>query len=90
MKNIGNVIKESYYLNKTKLEKDYDEVLENNKTFQSLTKKLNLPKEYLMKYTSSLEESCRELENCKKCKKTHNWKNPYEGPVSYPGKLGNT
>lgn len=89
MKNIGNVIKESYYLNKTKLEKDYDEVLENNKTFQSLTKKLNLPKEYLMKYTSSLEESCRELENCKKCKNIYNCKNSYEGHVFYPSILSN-
>ena len=89
MKNIGNVIKESYYLNKSKLEKDYDEVLENNKTFQSLTKKLNLPKEYLMKYTSSLEESCRELENCKKCKNIYNCKNSYEGHVFYPSILSN-
>ena len=89
MKNIGNVIKESYYLNKTKLEKDYDEVLENNKTFQSLTKKLNLPKENLMKYTSSLEESCRELENCKKCKNIYNCKNSYEGHVFYPSILSN-
>lgn len=87
MKNIGNVIKENYYLNKTKLEKDYDEVLENNKTFQNLTKKLNLPKEYLMKYTSSLEESCKELDNCKKCKNIFNCKNSYEGHVFYPSIL---
>ena len=54
-----------------------------------LTKNLNLPKEYLMKYTSSLEESCRELENCKKCKNIYNCKNSYEGHVFYPSILSN-
>lgn len=87
MKNIGTVIKENFYINQSKLEQDYDNVLEKNKTFQSLTKKLNLPKEYLMKYTTSLEESCKELDNCKKCKHLFECKNSYQGHVFYPNIL---
>jgi len=87
MKSIGNIIKENYYLNKTKLEQDYNNVYDKNKTFQTLTKKLNLPKEYLMKYTSSLEESCNELNNCKKCKHLSECKNSYKGHVFYPNIL---
>ena len=52
MKSIGNIIKENYYINLDNLSKDYDLVLEKNKTFQKLTSSLNLPKEYLMKYTT--------------------------------------
>ena len=39
MKNIGNVIKENYHINLNRLEEDYNNVLESNKTFQTLTKK---------------------------------------------------
>jgi len=87
MKNIGNVIKENYHVNLSRLEEDYNNVLESNKTFQTLTKKLDLPKEYLMKYTSSLEESCKELNNCKKCKHLLDCKNSYKGHVFYPNIL---
>ena len=87
MKNIGNVIKENYHINQTKLEKDYIEVYNNNKIFQTLTKKLDLPKEYLMKYTSSLEEASKELSNCKKCKCLLDCKNSYKGHVFYPNIL---
>lgn len=84
MKDIGTVIRENFYINKNKLEQDYNFVFENNKTFQNLTQKLNLPKEYLMKYTTSLEESCKELDNCKKCKHLLDCKNSYKGHVFYP------
>ena len=87
MKDIGTVIKENFHINIKKLEQDFDEVYEKNKTFQALIKKLNLPKEYLMKYTSSLEESCNELNNCKKCKHLLDCKNSYKGHVFYPNIL---
>lgn len=87
MKTIGKVIQENYHINLSKLEQDYDEVLEKNKTFKSLTEKLNLPKEYLMKYTSALEESANELNNCKKCKHLLDCKNSYKGHVFYPNIL---
>ena len=87
MKSIGNIIKENYYINTEKLESDYDYVLETNQTFQKLTTSLNLPKKYLMKYTTSLEESCKELDNCKKCKNIKECKNSYHGHVFYPNIL---
>ena len=34
MKSIGNVIKENYYVNTSKLESNYKEALENNSTFK--------------------------------------------------------
>lgn len=85
MKNITNVIKETY--SPTKLERDYNYVLEKNKTFQALTKKINLPKEYLMKYTTSLEESCQEIDNCKKCKSLEKCLNSYHGHILTPNIL---
>ena len=87
MKSIGNIIKENYHFSLIKLENDYDLVLEKNKTFQKLTTALNLPKSYLMKYTTSLEESCKELNNCKKCKGIIECKNSYQGHVFYPNIL---
>lgn len=87
MKSIGNVIKESYYINTTKLETDYNHVLEKNNTFKKLVTKLKLPNSYLMKYTSSLEESACELDNCKKCKSILECKNSYTGHVFYPNIL---
>lgn len=84
MKSIGTVIKENYYIDKNKLIEDYNTVLQNNQTFKKLTNKLKLPKEYLMKYTSNLEDSSKELDNCKKCKGTEECKNYYKGHVYYP------
>lgn len=87
MKSIGNVIKNNYYIDKEKLKTNYYQTLETNQTFAKLTKSLNLPAEYLMKYTSSLEESAKELDNCKKCKNINNCKNSYTGHVFYPNLL---
>ena len=84
MKSIGSVIKDNYYIDKEKLKDNYYQVLENNQTFAKLTRNLNLPADYLMKYTSSLEESSKELDNCKKCKNINACKNSYTGHVFYP------
>lgn len=87
MKSIGNVIKENYYVNTSKLETSYKQVLEENTTFKKLVNSLKLPSSYLMKYTSSLEESSKELDNCKKCKNILQCKNSYTGHVLYPNLL---
>ena len=87
MKSIGSVIKENYYVNTPKLEENYKRALEENNTFKKLAKNLGLPSCYLMKYTSSLEESAGELDNCKNCKNIIECKNSYTGHVYYPNIL---
>ena len=84
MKNIGEVIKEGYYLNKNKLESDYKFAEKNNPTFKKIITKLKLPDTYLMKYTTKIEESAKELDNCKKCKGLNYCKNYYNGYIFYP------
>lgn len=71
-----------------KLEKKYDEALKNE-SFQKLVNRLKLPKETLMKYTSSLEESAQELSNCANCKHLATCKNKIEGFVYFPSKFNN-
>ena len=87
MKSIGEVIKDNYYYSKTKLEESYNQVKDSNSTFKKLTTSLNLPDSYLMKYTSSLEESAKELDNCKNCKNIINCKNSYTGHIYHPNIL---
>ncbi len=87
MKSIGNIIKENYYINPSKLETDYNFALEKNPTFKKITTSLNLPKSYLMKYTTSLEESAKELDHCKNCKSILECQNSYTGHVYYPNIL---
>ena len=87
MKSIGQVIKENYHFSNIKLEQDYNMVLEKNTTFKKLITSLNLPSTYLMKYTTSLEESSKELDHCKKCKSIMECKNSYTGHVFYPNIL---
>lgn len=84
MKSISKVIKDNYYVNIPRLEKDFNNALENNQTLRKIVKDLNLPKEYLMKYTTKLEESSTELDNCKKCKGLMFCKNSYPGYIFYP------
>lgn len=84
MKSIGSVIKNNYYINTSKLEQDFNTALEKNSTFKKLVTKLNLPTTYLMKYTTKLEETSKELNNCKKCKSLLECQNSYSGHVYYP------
>lgn len=87
MKSISNIIKENYYFNPKRLEQDYELVLEKNKTFKELVSSLSLPKTYLMKYTSSLEEAAKELDNCKNCQNILECKNSYQGHTFTPNIL---
>ena len=84
MKSMDSIINDNYTLNNNDLDKYYDKVLEENKTFKKIVKDLKLSKEYLMKYTSSLEESSKELDNCKQCKNILECKNYYPGHYLYP------
>ena len=84
MKSISKVINENYYINKEKLESDYKEALSKNKQMQKIVKELKLSDEYLMKYTTKLEESAGELKNCSKCKSLAECKNSYNGHIFYP------
>ena len=83
MKDIGSVIKENYYVNNKKLAEDYKNSKDNNPTFNKIVTKLKLPDTYLMKYTTKLETTANELDNCKKCKNLNNCKNSYQGYVYY-------
>ena len=84
MKGIGEVIKDKYYINNNKLNEYYNKSLEENKTFKKIVKELKLPDEYLMKYTSSIEESAKEVDNCKNCKNILECQNSYTGHYIYP------
>lgn len=79
----------NFHLDKEKLKEDYNNAIKNNKTLKKLVDSLKLPEEYLMKYTTSLEETTRELEQCKKCKNLLECKNSYQGHVFYPELLSN-
>lgn len=84
MKSIGKMIEENYYINTAKLEADYKLALEKNSTFKKIVTSLKLPQSYLMKYTTSLEESAKELDHCKHCNSIFECKNSYTGHVFYP------
>ncbi len=84
MKSMTKIVKENYHSNKYKLEKDYNDSLGNNPTFKKIVGSLKLPNKELMKYTTKLEESARELNNCAKCKNILECRNEVEGYVFYP------
>ena len=78
-----------FHLNEEQLKKDYQNILKTNPTFKKIVKSLNLSDNYLMKYTSSLEETANELDQCKNCKNLLECKNSYQGHVYYPEILSN-
>lgn len=91
MENINKVVTDLGYNSKVKrnLEKEFILSLKDEK-FSSLTSKLNLPREILMKYTSLLEESSIEYDNCKHCKNIMECKNKIEGYAYLPILKDNT
>ena len=56
----------------------------NNETFKSLVDKLKIDQKKLYKYTSSIESSACELENCMKCKGLSDCKNEVNGYCNLP------
>ena len=88
MQNINKIknVKDLNY----KLKISYDEALKNS-SFKDLTDRINLNEDELMKYTSILEDSANEYENCKHCKNLLACKNRVNGycylPSVIDGKL---
>ena len=80
----------NYKYDEKELIKNYNDSIENNKTFRKIVKTLDVEPEISMKYTSSLEESSIELDNCKNCKSLLDCKNRLDGYVYYPNKKNNT
>lgn len=72
----------------SEISKNFKEALKDE-NFVALVRKLKCDEEILKKYTTKLETTVRELENCKKCKSLLMCKNKYEGCVSFPKVCGN-
>ena len=71
-------------INKEELVNNYNETLKNNATFRKLIKTIKAKPEVAMKYTSSLEETTMELNNCQDCPGLIYCKNRLEGHIFYP------
>lgn len=84
MKNIDNLINSKKDIKRLN-EKNFMICMETQ-DFASLCYRLNLPKEELCKYTSKLEKTVKELNNCKNCKGLNNCLNEVVGYVDYPTK----
>lgn len=65
------------------LEKSFDEALKNDE-FKALIEKLKLPKEKLIKYTTTLEDCSIEYNNCLNCKNLLDCKNKVKGHAFLP------
>ncbi|MBQ4032069.1 MAG: primosomal protein DnaI [Bacilli bacterium] len=74
-------------VNEKSLQDNYKEACKDTK-FRRLVKTINAPDEEAMKYTSSLEETVKELNNCSKCEGLVYCKNRLEGHVFYPEQEG--
>lgn len=76
---IGDIID----YNQEELEKSYEEALKN-KDFKNFIEKIKMPKEILMKYTSTLEECSKEFSNCLDCPGLSACQNKMVGYVYLP------
>lgn len=89
MDNLKDVINGRYGSSSFKLETDYRRKYDDDMTFRKIANELELPTETLMKYTTKIEKSCSELNNCKKCKNIMECLNEVNGYVYYPQKNDN-
>ena len=67
MKSVIDEVNSNGYSGGTDFSKDFDEALKND-NFSEFVSKLNLPREKLMKYTTSLEECSMNYYACSNCK----------------------
>ena len=74
MKEIKQLIDKRGRFNIYELENSFDEAMEDD-TFKKIVSKIKLPKDELMKYTSLIEDSSKELKNCTGCKNILECKN---------------
>lgn len=84
MENLKTILNNKYHTFEYKLEHDFNNSYENNPTFHKLVDNLKIPNKELMKYSTKLEDSSKELDNCKNCKNIFQCKNTIEGYVYYP------
>lgn len=83
MKEIKELLEKKNRFNIYELENSFDEAMEDD-TFKKIVSKINLPKDELMKYTSLIKDSAKELNNCAGCKNIMECKNNVTGHVYYP------
>lgn len=79
MKQISDLIEKK----EANLEMNFNEKL-NNETFRTIVEKLKIERKELYKYTSRIESSAKELENCMKCKGLSECKNEVCGYCNLP------
>lgn len=83
MDSMKDLIKNTYRTNIDKLEYDFNKAMENEK-FKKVVGTLKTSKKEIMKHTSKIEDTVRELNNCVNCKNIFECKNTVEGYVYYP------
>lgn len=89
MDNLKEIISDKYGCSSYKLEADYRKQYDNDMTFRKIANEIDLSTDILMKYTTKLERSSLELNNCKRCKNIFECQNEIEGYVYYPQKNDN-
>ena len=77
-----------FKFNKTSLKESYIKASEDA-NFKKLVSRIKAKDDLAMKYTSRLEESVKELNNCSKCKGLEGCPNKVKGCVYYPTVNGN-
>ena len=70
-------------VNRKALKDSFTEACQN-KEFKKLVKRLDVNEEVAMKYTSSLEDTIKELGNCKNCPGLPHCENRLNGHVMFP------
>ena len=85
MKDVNKFIDKSDY---NTLKRSYIDAC-SNKDFYNYVSNLPIEENTLIKYTSTLEESFKEFENCKNCKSLSNCKNKIKGYKFVPEKTNN-
>ena len=88
MESTKDVVKSKYHYSKTSLEQNYQKKYDSDMMFRKIANSTKLPTDTLMKYTTKLEVSACELNNCKNCKNILECKNEVEGYVYYPERNG--
>ena len=88
MESLKEVINGKYGKSNSRLSIDYEKKYNEDMTFRKIANSTKLPTETLMKYTTKLELSAKELDNCKNCKNILECKNEVCGYVFYPEKNG--
>ena len=78
----------NFRYNKEELEKNYEEAIKN-KALKELIIHIGLTKEEAMTKITKLEDTLKEIANCKNCKGLYTCKNAYLGHVSVLKKENN-